>query len=285
MAVGERLPGTSTRFADHKEWNAASVGRRLDEALDRLARVTLGRPRAHAADHEPGARDPLICGAPLPLALGNAATTPGEGTATTLSRSDHDHGDIKREITVRDSSGVVGTRGAVEFDEDQFAVDDVPGLDKVTVELNPLVAVYFNDVAIGNAALKTLNAVPVELVEAPGAGYGLIFEGALIEYVYVTAAFDGTAPDRELMIGYAGTPVTPVVGRAESVGFLNQVADARRWVYPMSNTAAAGFTTEVDPPENTGLSLQIDVAEVYAAAGGGSLRVRTYYRVIPMTLA
>ncbi len=130
------------------------------------------------------------------------------------------------------------------------------------------------DVTITAAQMLALNATPQSLVTAPGAGYALVFVGAVAFLDYNSAAYAGIAAGEDLSIKYTdGSGLE--VGVLETTGFLDQTADQLRYVPPK---AVAGFT----PVANAALVLQILTGEI--TTGDSPLKLRVYYRRIPATL-
>jgi hypothetical protein len=128
-------------------------------------------------------------------------------------------------------------------------------------------------VEISAAAVKTLNATPVTLVQAPGAGYALIFEGAMAFLDYASAAYDGVAAGEDLSVKYTGAAGLEV-GALECTGFIDQASDQIRFI---PSKAVAGFT----PVANAPLVLNMLVGEI--ATGDSPLKLRVYYRQVPAT--
>jgi hypothetical protein len=130
------------------------------------------------------------------------------------------------------------------------------------------------DVTIATAAVKTLNATPVNLVEAPGAGYALIFLGAIISVDFNSAAYDGVAAGEDLSVKYTGAAGLEI-GSLEATGFIDQATDQMRYIPPK---AVAGIT----PVANSPIVLHMLVGEI--ATGDSAVKVRTYYRRVPAVL-
>lgn len=134
------------------------------------------------------------------------------------------------------------------------------------------------DVAIPAAQMLTLNATPRTLVQAPGAGYALIFVGAIAFYDFVAAAYGGIAAGEDLSVKYTDAAGLEV-GQLEATGFLDQASDQLRYIRP--HHAASG-PNGITPVPNAALVLHMLVGEVIT--GDGPLKLRVYYRRIPATL-
>lgn len=132
-------------------------------------------------------------------------------------------------------------------------------------------------VTIATAAVKTLNATPVELVPAPGAGYANVLIGALAFLDYNSAAYDGIAAGEDLAIKYTNGSGQQVAA-FEATGFLDQTADQIRYVDATVQTTTAGQTIV----ENAALVAHMLTGEI--ATGNSPVKIRCYYRVVPTTL-
>jgi len=134
------------------------------------------------------------------------------------------------------------------------------------------------DVTIPAAQLLTLFATPRALVQAPGAGYALIFVGAIAFLDYVSAAYGGIAAGEDLSVKYTDASGLEV-GQLEATGFLDQTADQLRYI--RAHAAASG-PNGITPVPNAALVLHMLVGEVIT--GDSPLKLRVYYRRIPATL-
>ncbi len=151
--------------------------------------------------------------------------------------------------------------------------------DQILVTLMPVVIA--NDtgivtaiVTISSAELLALNAVPKQLIAAPGAGKALILVDAQLELPYATTAYAGIAAGEDLEIRYTNG-AGQLVATVETTGFLDAVATAHRHVYPASTAA-------IVPAENAALVMDLAVAEI--TTGDSPLKVRVRYREITLAL-
>lgn len=133
-------------------------------------------------------------------------------------------------------------------------------------------------VTVTSAEVLALNATPIELVAAPGAGQALIFEGAQLHLDYNSAAYAGIAAGEDLAISYTGGAQ---VAEIEATGFLDQTADEYRWAYPAANTGAV--LPSVTPTANAALELSMLVGEVIT--GDSPVIVEVRYRTVTLSLA
>ena len=129
------------------------------------------------------------------------------------------------------------------------------------------VTTNYTTVAIANAAVKTLNATPVSIVPAQGAGTLVEVISAVFENLYKTAAF-AAGSALGLVYGAAGVAAAPTVAAT----FLTSPA-ANQTIQ-----VAGGIATQLSSAVlNTAVVLQ--AASTEFTTGGGSLTVRCAYRV------
>lgn len=127
---------------------------------------------------------------------------------------------------------------------------------------------------INNASCRTLNATPVSIIPAPGAGKAIVDVRVSVKYVYATAAFDSVGAGDDLEIRYTDGSGAKVANDIETTGMLDQTSDQYRMSGPV--------LTSMTPVANAAVVLRLATGEVYAAAGGGSLVVQAYYRVVTL---
>ena len=127
---------------------------------------------------------------------------------------------------------------------------------------------------IANAACRTLNATPVEIIPAPGAGKAIVDVSVQAKYVYATAAFDSVGTGDDLAFKYTDASGAKVCGDIETTGWLDQTSSAWRATGPV--------VTTMTPVENAAVVAHVLSGEVYGAAGGGSLVIRAQYRIVDL---
>ena len=135
----------------------------------------------------------------------------------------------------------------------------------------------FVDVEVTSAQLLALNATPVTIVAAPGAGFALQFLYALLHKPAGTA-YGGVATGEDLAIKYTNA-AGATLGSCETTGFLDQATSQFRL------TENYQFTTGVSdrtPLENAPLVLHLLLGEI--TTGDSPLRVRTFFRRMPVVL-
>lgn len=128
--------------------------------------------------------------------------------------------------------------------------------------------------SINNAATKTLHATPVEIIPAPGAGKAIVDVKVNVKYVYATAAFDSVGGADDMEFRYTDASGAKVANDIETTGMLDQASDQYRMSGPVN--------TSLTPVGNAPVVVTIATGEVYAAAGGGSLVVQAFYRVVTL---
>jgi len=152
--------------------------------------------------------------------------------------------------------------------------------DLIPVKVQPTVigadGVAEATVTVTTGQLLALNAVPKELVAAPGAGKLLVLEGAQRLWLdFNSAAYDGIAAGEDLAIKYENA-AGPIAAQVEATGFLDGGADEHRVVYPLAD-AAKEFLA------NKALVLHMLVGEI--ATGDSPLKVRVRYRSVDLEFA
>lgn len=138
-------------------------------------------------------------------------------------------------------------------------------------ELNGVGVLKSADTLIATAAVKTLNASPVEVVPAPGAGYYVEFVGAYVFLDYATTAYSAPASGADLAFKYTDGSGDVVSGTLETTGFINASADALAIVGKV-NAEAIGVA-------NAKIVLH-NLSSTEYAAGDSPLKVRVLYRLI-----
>lgn len=133
----------------------------------------------------------------------------------------------------------------------------------------------FVDVTLTAAEVKALNATPKTLVAAPGANLAVVFEGAMVSFVYGTAAYAGIAAGEDLSFKYTNGSGLEV-GQCETTGFLDQTASQFRYVRPQ---AAASGNSAILAVANAALVLHMLSGEI--TTGDSPVKVRVIYRVVP----
>jgi hypothetical protein len=134
------------------------------------------------------------------------------------------------------------------------------------------------DVTLTAAQVKALNASPITLVAAPGAGFANVFEGAIVAFTYGTVAYGGIAAGEDLAIRYTDGSGAQA-GAVETTGFLDQTSSQMRYVRPFANAAAA-LVSDVTPVANAPLVAHMLTGEI--TTGDSPVKVRVFYRVVPI---
>jgi hypothetical protein len=141
---------------------------------------------------------------------------------------------------------------------------------------NPAPTIRVRTVTISSAQVLALNATPITLVAAPGAGFAVVFEGAHV-YKAAGTAYGGIAAGEDLAISYT-SGAGEDVGVCETTGFLDQATAQQRYVRPQAAALAAGTVSEVAPVANAPLVASLLVGEI--TTGDSAVKVRVFYRVL-----
>lgn len=120
------------------------------------------------------------------------------------------------------------------------------------------------------ASVRTLNATPVSVVPAPGAGFFNDVESVRVMLDYGSAAYDAVAGSGEdLAFKYTNASGSKVTGDIAGSGFGDATSDQQR--------LARGVA--VTPVSNAAIVAHILAGEWYSAAGNSPLLVEVFYRV------
>lgn len=129
---------------------------------------------------------------------------------------------------------------------------------------------------VTSAELLALFATPIIIVPAPGAGFALIFEGALIRKP-AGVAYAGIAAGEDLSVKYTNAAGL-AVGGCETTGFLDSTANQIRYCQAYRAASAISDITLVD---NAALVLHLLIAEIIT--GDSDLNLEVHYRIVDTT--
>lgn len=135
-------------------------------------------------------------------------------------------------------------------------------------ELNDVGILKVADKIVTTGEILALNATPISLVAAPGAGKYLELVAAYLFLDYNSAAYNGIAAGEDLTIKYTNASGT-IASTIEATGFLDATADALAIAAPTSGVVAVA---------NAALVLHLLTGEI--ATGNSPLKVRTIYREV-----
>lgn len=131
---------------------------------------------------------------------------------------------------------------------------------------------------IANAAVRTLNATPVEMIAAPGAGKLIVVHRVVWYLDYATAAFDAAAAGDTLVAKYTDGSGTAATTAVAGNTFGGASADT------VAVAPGAGAVVAATGCVNAAIVAHINTGEWYAAAGGSALRWHAFYSVITVPL-
>lgn len=133
---------------------------------------------------------------------------------------------------------------------------------------------------VTTAQILALNATPVTLLAAPGAGRAIIFKGAVLFLDYNSAAYAGIAAGEDLAIRYTDGS-GQIVGECEVTGFLDQTNDETRYVYPIAPLTSP--LSSIEPVANAALVLHMLVGEI--TTGDSPLKLQVFYSIVQSDLS
>jgi len=133
---------------------------------------------------------------------------------------------------------------------------------------------------IANAAVRTLNATPVELIAAPGAGKMILVHRAVWQLDYATAGFDAAAAGDTLVARYNDSNGAICVATTPGDTFGGATADTISVVGGVATAVVGAATGRV----NQAVVAHINTGEWYAAAGGSAIKWKLFYSVVDIDL-
>lgn len=137
------------------------------------------------------------------------------------------------------------------------------------------------DVTITSAQVLALNATPVTVVAAPGAGKAIIFTGAVLATAGGTA-YGGIAATEDLAFRYTdGSGID--VAHVEATGWLDQTTAQVRFALPQTGALAEGTISSFVPVADAALVAHMAVGEI--TTGNYAIKMRVFYRIVPTTVA
>ena len=134
-------------------------------------------------------------------------------------------------------------------------------------------------VTITSAELLALNATPIAILPAPGAGFANIFVGALVRKPAGTA-YAGIAAGEDLSVKYTDGSGAEVAA-CETTGFLDSTADQIRYVRAHAPDGA-GVDSAITPVANAAMVLHLLVGEIIT--GDSDLILEVLYHVVPTAI-
>lgn len=139
----------------------------------------------------------------------------------------------------------------------------------------------FYDKHITSAQIKALNGTPIEIVPAAAVGWHIVPTGFALYKPANTVAYDGIAAGEDLGVKYTDTNGL-LVATIETTGFLDSTAAQFRWAYPYHAASGVGAGASYLPVTAEKLVIQMLVGNI--ATGNGTLKVRTFYQILPDTI-
>ena len=128
-----------------------------------------------------------------------------------------------------------------------------------------------------SAEILALNATPIEVIDAPGAGYAIIVDHAEFFLDYGTATYADAAGD-DLVLTYTDGSGLEVINPIDGADFIGLAADAFAYSGGHIQADVQGFI----PTANAAIVAFMKSAEV--TTGDSPVNYAIYYRRIPVTL-
>ncbi len=135
---------------------------------------------------------------------------------------------------------------------------------------------------ISSAQLLALNATPIEVVPAPGAGYAVVVTGWSCWHGTGTA-YSGIASGEDLALKYTDGSGAVAAGVIETTGFLDQItAQLRVAGNGCSSSAGSATPSSITPVANAAIVAQLLVGEI--TTGDFPINIQVFYNLIPTDL-
>lgn len=141
-------------------------------------------------------------------------------------------------------------------------------------ELNDVGVLKVSDTNVTTAQVLALNATPITVVAAPGAGVYLEFVKAYVLYDYNSAAYAGVAAGEDLVFKYTNAAGVACSQQLETTGFLDLTADALA-IVDADGADLSGVQVAV---ANAAIVIHLLSGEVIT--GDSPLKIRVLYREV-----
>ena len=128
-----------------------------------------------------------------------------------------------------------------------------------------------------SAQVLALNATPITVLAAPGAG----FANVVLDATFWTAggtAYGGIAAGEDLALKYTNSSGAEASPRVETTGWLDQTTAQVRFIQGLGTSAAVG---DVAPVANAVIVAQLLTGEI--TTGNYAIKYRITYKTIPTT--
>ncbi len=134
--------------------------------------------------------------------------------------------------------------------------------------------IQYADVTVLTAAVKTMFTTPVVLVAAPGAGLVILVQELWVTYVYGAATYACNAAGASLFYKAAAT------GQAVGITVTQAFIQLSSWTNFATVKCAATLVTDATA-NLANQAIAIKASTTDPTTGDGTLKFRTYYRVVP----
>lgn len=131
------------------------------------------------------------------------------------------------------------------------------------------------EVTLTAAQVRTLNATPITVIAAPGAGKAVIPKVVEVYMPYGTAGYDSVGAGDDLELRYTNGSGN-VIATVEATGFLDATSNQVRFVFP---------ALTITPVANAAVVVTLGIGEIYGAAGDSGLVVRVHdYSIVTLAV-
>lgn len=132
-----------------------------------------------------------------------------------------------------------------------------------------------SEVTLTSAEILALEATPVTIVPAPGAGLMIVPHRMVIKFIGGSVAYtNGSSGVSKFTVG----DTVQNIGGSEAIWLVTVAPNKRVQILPWASTGTAG-----NPPTEDNAPLQIAFGTADLAAGNGIAEIVAYYHIEPTT--
>lgn len=151
-----------------------------------------------------------------------------------------------------------------------------------TFDFRGVNAYAMQETSVSSAQVLALNATPITVVAAPGAGNAVVVDFVQLFVDFNAAAYAGIAAGEDIVLVYSGGAVE-ASSHCETTGLMDATADRVGYCPGLGANGAVAGTTNLTAQANTAVDITILTGEIIT--GDSPLKVRVFYRIVPVDLS